>query len=278
MNRLHPLAPVSRSRWARLADGPLWDRLAVLLGVGAISLTLLPILWMVLMSFSAQPLSGIPWPLTFAWYRALAADHRWQQPLLTSLVLAILVGVACTLGATAVARSIMRLPRPGPVLLYAAFPMALPALALGAAYFIFFRSLLGLKLGYWSLFLAHFVWSLPFAIVLIAVVLTRFDHRLLDAAEDLGASPWRRLVDIELPLIRPAVVGAGLFGFLLSLSETQRSIFVRGTRTTMPVFQWAQASNQQSYVPISFGLSSIILGLTLAAMLALFLVFRRSRP
>ena len=107
------------------------------------------------------------------------------------------------------------------------------------------------------------VWALPFAFLLVIVLATRFDHRLLEAAEDLGASAWQRFWQIEFPIMRPGIVGAGLFGFILSFNELLRSIFLRGTETTMPIYTWAQASSHQSNVPIIFGLASLIFGVTL---------------
>lgn len=68
---------------------------------------------------------------------------------------------------------------------------------------------------------------------------------------------------IEFPLLRPAIIGAGLFGFLLSFNEILRTIFLRGTETTMPVYNWTMAASQQSQVPIIFALATILLAVTL---------------
>src|SRR5690606_16945332 len=98
----------------------------------------------------------------------------------------------------------------------------------------------------------------------------RFDVRLIQAAQDLGAKPLRCFFDIELPLLMPGISGAGIFSFLLSFNELLRSTFLRGNETTMPVYNWAMASAQQSQVPIVFSLSTLILAVTLPIMGALF--------
>jgi ABC-type spermidine/putrescine transport system permease subunit II len=156
--------------------------------------------------------------------------------------------------------------QPGGVLLTALLPLFIPGLTMGAALFIFLRSLLGLRLGMWSIFIAHMVWALPFALLLVLVVASRFDIRLLEAAEDLGASPWRRFWEIEMALLRPGVPGAGVFGFLLSFNELLRSLFVRGVQTTMPIYNWAMAASQQSQVPIIFALATVLLAVTIPVM------------
>ena len=114
---------------------------------------------------------------------------------------------------------------------------------MGAALFISIRSLLDLRLGLWSIFLGHLVWSLPFSLLLVLIIATRFDHRLLEAAQDLGATSWRRFWDIEFPILRPGIIGAGIFGFLLSFNELLRSIFLRGSETTMPIYNWTMTAS-----------------------------------
>ena len=118
--------------------------------------------------------------------------------------------------------------------------------------------------------LGHFVWAFPFALLIILVVTLRFDHCLVEAGRDLGASNWRVFWDIEFPILMPGIVSAALFGFLMSFNEVMRSIFLRGTTETMPVWSWVQAAAQQSQVPIIFSLASIVLLITLPLLCAAF--------
>ena len=254
------------SLFRRAQSWTLWTRIAVWTGLAVIAITYVPVIWLAVMSFSAQPLSGIPNPLTLRWYLEMMADTRWARPLWGSVGLGALVGLCCMVVATAVGRAIPRLRKRGGVLLLAFLPMFVPGLTMGAALFLFLRSYLELRLGLWSVFFGHLVWALPFALLLVLVLATRFDHRLLEAASDLGASAFQRFWHIEFPIMRPAVIGAGLFGFLLSFNELPRSLFLRGTSTTLPIFQWAQASSHQSMVPVTFALASIIFAVTIPLM------------
>ncbi len=243
-----------------------WSGVAQVAGFFAIAMIYIPLIWLGVMSFAASPLSGMPFPLTLRHYQVLAADPRWIAPLNTSIVLSLLVAIVCMVVATMVGRAITRMSRPGGVLLLTLLPLFVPGLTMGAALFIFLRTMLGLKLGLWSIFLAQLIWALPFALLLVLVIASRFDLRLLEAAEDLGATPWRRFWDIEMPLLRPGVFGAGVFGFLLSFNELLRSLFLRGVETTMPIYNWAMAASQQSQVPIIFSLTTIVLAVTLPLM------------
>jgi ABC-type spermidine/putrescine transport system permease subunit II len=239
-------------------------------GFVVIAMIYIQIVWLAVMSFSERPLSGIPYPLSLANYASLLDDPQWGEPLIKSTVMGLIVGLACMVVATAVGRAIPRMRRPGGVILIALLPLFVPGLTMGAALFVFFRSLLGLRLGIWSIVIAHMVWALPFALLLVLVIATRFDHRLLEAAEDLGAKPWRRFWDIEFPILRPGIIGAGIFGFLLSFNELLRSIFLRGSETTMPIYNWTMTASHQSQVPIIFSLATIMLAVTLPVMGAFF--------
>ncbi|MEP7457383.1 ABC transporter permease subunit [Phyllobacterium sp. SB3] len=247
-----------------------WSHLSKWGGLLFIFLIYFPLAWLALMSISQSPLSGVPLPLTVENYIALAADTRWMAPFGVSVMIAAIVGVASAATATLVGRNLPSAKNSSRKLLLCVIPLFVPGMSMGAALFIFFRAILGLKLGYWSIVVGHFVWAFPFGLLIVLVLTSRFDHRLIEAASDLGASKWRVFWDIEFPILRPAIVGAGLFGFLLSFTEVLRTIFLRGTQMTMPIYNWTMASSQQSQVPIIFALATIVLLVTLPLLAGFF--------
>lgn len=250
---------------------------AVALGGAGILLIYGPVAWLGLMSISARPLSGKPGPFTLAWYDKLFADLRWLDPLLTSLGIGVIVSLLCMIAATAVGRALPHIGRSG-VWLLLAFLVVLfvPGVMLGVDFIMYYRFFLGIRTGLWSLVLAHFVWAFPFALLSVLVVAARFDVRLLEVAADLGAGGWRRFRDIEMPLLLPGILSAGFFGFLLSLNELPRSIYLRGGITTLPLFQWAEAASHTTMVPLIYALSTLITVASLAlTIFALRLLFRR---
>lgn len=249
------------------------------IGLGCVGILLMygPVVWLGVMSISARPLTGKPGPFTLVWYDKLFADLRWLDPLMTSLGIATLVSILCMITATAVGRTLPHIGKAGVwLLLLFLIVLFVPGVMLGVDFIMFYRLFLGIRTGIWSLVLAHFVWAFPFALLGVLVVATRFDVRLLEVAADLGASGWRRFRDIEMPLLFPGILSAGFFGFLLSLNELPRSIYLRGGVTTLPLFQWAEASSHTTMVPLIYGLSTLI---TIASLLltvfALRLLFKR---
>jgi putative spermidine/putrescine transport system permease protein/spermidine/putrescine transport system permease protein len=234
-------------------------RLTLAAGFGITALIYAPVLWLGVLSVSGDPLAGLPGAFTFKWYAGLFANIAWLQPMILSLEIAVIVSAICMLTATLVGRVLPRLRRwRGWLLAIFLLPLVVPGIVVGNDIFMYYRMLLGFKMGLWSLVLVHFIWAFPFALIGMLVVSSRFDARLLEAATDLGAGPWRRFWDIERPLLMPGVVTAGLFGFLLSLSELPRSIFTAGRSQTLPLFTWAETMSRGSHVPLIYCLNTLI--------------------
>ncbi len=250
---------------AQRTSGPLVDpsarlltRLTIVLGYVAIFLIYAPIVWLIVMSISERPLTGIPWPLTGDWYAKLYDDTRWVEPIELSLWIGLIVAVLCMVASTLVGRALPRLRRHGGLLFAFLVPLFVPGIVLGITFFVYFRSFLGIKTGIWSLVLVHFVWAFPFALLSMLVVSSRFDDRLLEAAADLGANAWQRFWQIEFPALKPGVIAAAFFGFLLSFNELERSLYLRGGETTLPLYTWFQTASHTSNVPLIYALSTII--------------------
>jgi len=251
--------------------------LAITPGLLVVVLTYVPLVGLVVLSFSDRPMSGLPYPLTLRWYERLAVDTRWLNPIELSIAMSLAVAAACMLFGTLVARVIPHIRRRGFFLSLFLLVLFVPGVAIGVAMFLYYRSVLDIRLGLWSLFLGQFVWAFPFALLSVLVVSSRFDLRLLKAAADLGATPWKRFWTIEFPNLRPGIVGAGIFGFLLSFNELPRSLYLRGVTTTLPLFEWSEASTQTSNIPYLFALNSIVLVISLPMISAMtWVLFRRA--
>jgi ABC-type spermidine/putrescine transport system permease subunit II len=235
---------------------------------GSVALVLLygPILGLAVLSFSEQPLSGIPWPFTFRWYHALFTDDKahWIEALGTSVLIGAIVALCSTAIAFAVAHELVRLRRTLPLLTTFLIVVTIPGTVMGIAILAFYRVMLSFRTGLWSIVLAHLSWALPFALMCVLIVLWRFDMTLLDAAEDLGATKWRRLIDIELPLLMPGISASAFFSFLLSFNELPRTIYVRGSTRTLPFYLWTQSTSHSSQSAFIYALGAIIMVVSFA--------------
>jgi putative spermidine/putrescine transport system permease protein len=94
----------------------------------------------------------------------------------------------------------------------------------------------GTALGiYTSALGAHLTWTLPFGLLIMFAIFNRFNPAYEEAARDLGATPWQTFRHVVMPLIAPAVVGIGMFGFTLSWDEIARTSQAIGDVNTLPL-------------------------------------------
>ena len=243
--------------------------LAVLLGAAALLLLYAPIAGLAVLSFSERPLSGIPWPLTLHWYVSLfeGSNANWVEPLAISVGIGLVVAVLATVAALVIGRLLPVIRRRGGTLAAYLSVLVMPGILVGIAVLIFYRGLLGIRTGLWSVILVHFIWALPFALLCILIVSVRFDHRLLEAARDLGADRWRAFVDIELPILKPGISASVFFSFLLSFNELPRTLYTRGGITTLPYYIWTASAAHSSQVSLIYALSAIIMAVSFVIIL-----------
>jgi thiamine transport system permease protein len=103
----------------------------------------------------------------------------------------------------------------------------------------------GIELGGWRIAIggalaivaAHAIAGYPFVVRVVAPELEALDRQLVESARALGAPRARALLDVELPLVWPAVLAGAAFTFALSVGEfTATAVLASGTgQYTMPI-------------------------------------------
>ena len=77
--------------------------------------------------------------------------------------------------------------------------------------------------------------------VIVQTRLIGFNHKLEEAAMDLGCPPLRTFLTITLPLIFPAVAAGWMLAFSLSLDDLVIASFTTGPgATTLPIRIYSQ--------------------------------------
>ena len=98
-------------------------------------------------------------------------------------------------------------------------PMATPEIVLGASLLTIFVqgfNQIGLKLGFWTIVIAHIMFCVSFVALTVKARVRGFDWTLEDASLDLGCSPWRTFRKVTFPLILPGIMAAALLSFALT--------------------------------------------------------------
>jgi ABC-type spermidine/putrescine transport system permease subunit II len=275
-----PAALIQPTGWRRLGvasvrfERVVWTLSAVILTVLLVWIWF-PIIDLALMSVNKAPFRGIPnGNLTTSWYHQLFQQTDVGSALRTSIEGGLVVAAIAAVTALIVARAFQRLKHKSLFLLYVLMPLFVPGLIFGFGILVY-SDLLSWQPGWTTVVFAHLSWAFPFAFLAMLIATSRLDTRILEAAADLGASRWQILRDIEVPLLRPGLVSAFLFGFLLSFNELVRTIFVNGQVTTLPVYVWAADSSHSSTVPITYALTTLIMLASLGLIaVAYWLLFR----
>ncbi len=132
---------------------------------------------------------------------------------------------------------------------------------------------------YTSGFGAHLTWTLPFGLLIMFAVFNRFPPAYEEAARDLGATGWQTFRHVVLPLILPALIGVGLFGFSLSYDEFARTLMTAGTFNTLPLEIFGMTTNVTT--PVLYALGTVTtafsFGVILLALAAMGLLNRQRR-
>lgn len=115
---------------------------------------------------------------------------------------------------------------------------------------------------------------LPFMILPLYVALEKFDFSLIEAARDLGASSWRILVDILIPLTKPGIVTGLIFVFTPALGEFVIPDLLGGARTMLVGNLITEQFLKTRDWPFGSALSLILI---LIVMMSLFVYLRTTR-
>ncbi len=180
----------------------------------------------------------------------LLADPRSQIPhaLLTSTVIAtsvaVLAGVVGYPAGRAVGLYRFRGRRAVQFLLLA--PVIVPGLASAVGLQVFFIRY-GLADSAAGVVLVQLIPTVPYAATVLAAAFANLDTDYERQARALGAGPLRVLLFVTLPLMRPALLLAGLFAFLISWSEYVLTLLIGGGQvTTLPLLLFAAISSSDT--------------------------------
>ena len=80
----------------------------------------------------------------------------------------------------------------------------------------------------------HSAIALPFVIRAALPVVQGIPNDLRLAAATLGAGPWRRLLTVEIPLLRPAISTGFAFSLAMSLNSEQQVFLLAANRALSP--------------------------------------------
>jgi putative spermidine/putrescine transport system permease protein len=133
--------------------------------------------------------------------------------------------------------------------------LIMPGLLVGLGIGLLFQLLDLQPAWYTSALGAHLTWTLPFGLLVMFAVFSRFSRSYEEAGRDLGGSPWQTLMHVVLPIVLPGIIAVALFGFTLSYDEFARTMLAVGPSNTLPLEIWAMTTNVTS--PALYALGTV---------------------
>ncbi|MFJ3748440.1 iron ABC transporter permease [Streptomyces sp. t99] len=160
-----------------------------------------------------------------------AVGNSLRYALVATLIALVIGGLA----AAALTRRAGRLVRGFDALLM--LPLGVSAVTVGFGFLITLdKPPLDLRTSWILVPLAQALVGVPFVVRTMLPVLRAVDDRLREAAAVLGASPLRAWREVDLPMVRRALLVAAGFAFAVSLGEFGATVFIaRPDNPTLPV-------------------------------------------
>jgi ABC-type spermidine/putrescine transport system permease subunit II len=198
---------------------------------------LTPLVAVVLMSFSdASFITFPPKDWGTQQYASLIHSERWATVTLRSFAVAVpvalgAVGLACLL---VLGLHRTRVPYKEAIIGFCTIPLLVPGVALAIAIYDFFAKV-DLLDNFIGVVLAHTVYTLPIAVLVLWPAMRSISPQLELVAMTLGAGRVRAWVGITLRLLVPSLIAAGIIAFLTSFDEATLVAFITGPNTaTLP--------------------------------------------
>jgi len=193
---------------------------------------------------------------TMKWYGELFRDGEALSALKNSLILAVssscLATVIGTLASFGIARAKSKRYQ-SMMEGVSNIPMMNPDIVTGVSMMLLFvgvGAVIGLTdiLGFWTMLIAHTTFNLPYVILSVLPRFRQMDKSLTEAALDLGCTPAKAFLRVELPFIMPGVVSGLMMSFALSLDDFVISHFVSSPDfQTLPLYIYNQTAHKVKF-------------------------------
>lgn len=213
-----------------------------------------PIVLVVLFSFNSGNYAADLQGFSLKWYGETWRDKFVLEALGNSLLIASISATLATVFGTLAAlalqnvRGWLRTLYDG--LIYIA--IIIPGIVIGIATLIFFVQFFGwlnpilqeifgpsaprLNLGRPTIIAAHTLFTMSIVLVIVRSRIAGMDRSLIEASNDLYATPLNTFLQVTLPQLFPAIMAGFLLAFTFSFDDFIVAFFVAGPNTTLPIY------------------------------------------
>lgn len=189
----------------------------------------LPILYIIIFSFNDSRSLTKFGGFSLRWYEKMFADSTMMEAVLYTVIIAIIATIVATVVGTITAIGLSKSRKVVQKMVERIndLPVMNPDIVTAISLLMFF-SVLTVKKGFGTLLIAHIMFCIPYVMLSVTPKLRSLDPNLIDAAMDLGATPFQALAKVIVPQIKPGIVSGALIAFTMSFDDFVISYFTTG--------------------------------------------------
>ncbi|MDD2260069.1 MAG: ABC transporter permease [Acholeplasmataceae bacterium] len=192
-----------------------------------------PIFSLVLFSFNANRSLTTWGGFSFEWYGELFRSREIMNAVVWTFIIAILATIISVIVGTFAAIGLSKNKKlfRNAVINLNNIPIVNPEIVTAIGLLLLFQSL-KLQGGYGTMLLAHIAFCTPYVIITVYPKVKSLDPSLIEAAQDLGATPMRAIYYAVFPQIKVAIFAAAAIAFTMSFDDFVISYFTAGSTGT----------------------------------------------
>ena len=189
----------------------------------------LPILYIIIFSFNDSRSLTKFGGFSLRWYEKMFADSTMMEAVLYTVIIAVIATVVATVVGTITAIGLSKSRKVVQKMVERIndLPVMNPDIVTAISLLMFF-SVLTIKKGFGTLLIAHIMFCIPYVMLSVTPKLRSLDPNLIDAAMDLGATPFQALTKVIVPQIKPGIISGALIAFTMSFDDFVISYFTTG--------------------------------------------------
>ena len=189
----------------------------------------LPILYIIIFSFNDSRSLTKFGGFSLRWYEKMFDDSTMMEAVLYTVIIAVIATVVATVVGTITAIGLSKSRKVVQKMVERIndLPVMNPDIVTAISLLMFF-SVLTVKKGFGTLLIAHIMFCIPYVMLSVTPKLRSLDPNLIDAAMDLGATPFQALAKVIVPQIKPGIVSGALIAFTMSFDDFVISYFTTG--------------------------------------------------
>jgi putative spermidine/putrescine transport system permease protein len=219
------------------------------------------------------PTGGLTFPMngvSLRWFTALFNQERtgdFAGGFTRSILLALLVlGLTVVISVLAGLAFRRRFFGATFVFYLAVASLIMPGLLVGLGVGLLYQTVGWSPSWYSSGLGAQLTWTIPFGLLIMFAVLSRFNRSYEEAGRDLGASNWQIFWLVVVPILFPGMIAVALFGFTLSYDEFPRTLLTVGAKNTLPMEIWGMTTNVTSPALYALGTVTTLVSFTVIVL------------